>query len=197
MDYQQYVSSTLQDEKPSHYDINQCKIISFYAEKGGVCKTTNTVHLAFTFAEQGKRVLLYDCDPQRSLTAELLGLEMNNFLDATSPLTQLIDSVALKEGFHRTLYEQVNDDSNDVKPVQAIHIRENIWLAPGSRDMNSLDKKIQMHETMASFGDAMRYNQQNQKSGKPYASIIKTAEQYGIDFVFLDLNPNKIGPNTK
>ena len=85
------------------YDVKNCKIICFYAEKGGVCKTTNTTHLAFTFAEQGKRVLIYDCDTQRSLTAEMLGLELINFHESPSPLTDLIESKELKNGFQRTL----------------------------------------------------------------------------------------------
>ena len=110
-----------------------------------------TIHLAFTFARQGKRVLFYDCDIHRSLTADLLGLEMSNLIESPNRLNQLIENIQLKEGFHRTIYEQVNDDSDQVKPVQAIHIRKNIWLAPGSRYMNLLDQKLQMHETMASF----------------------------------------------
>lgn len=38
------------------------KIISFYAEKGGVGKTTLSLSLAHLLADKGKRVLIYDCD---------------------------------------------------------------------------------------------------------------------------------------
>ena len=44
-----------------------------YAEKGGVDKTTICVNLAFTLAAKGNRVLIYDCDVQRSLTAWAFG----------------------------------------------------------------------------------------------------------------------------
>ena len=47
------------------------KIVAFYAEKGGVGKTTLCLTLAQTLAGTGKRVLVYDCDVQRSLTAWL------------------------------------------------------------------------------------------------------------------------------
>lgn len=48
-------------------------IIALYAEKGGVGKTTLTSTLAYLLASSGNRVLVYDCDSQRSLTAWLFG----------------------------------------------------------------------------------------------------------------------------
>lgn len=45
------------------------KIICFYAEKGGVGKTTTCLTFAHTFAKDGHRVLVYDCNVQRSLTS--------------------------------------------------------------------------------------------------------------------------------
>jgi Mrp family chromosome partitioning ATPase len=48
-------------------------IIAFYAEKGGVGKTSNVSSIAHILSEN-HRVLLYDCDSQRSLSAFLLGL---------------------------------------------------------------------------------------------------------------------------
>lgn len=44
------------------------KIISIITEKGGVGKTTTTIHLGASFAEAGKRVLLIDFDKQRNLS---------------------------------------------------------------------------------------------------------------------------------
>lgn len=44
------------------------KIISLINNKGGVAKTTSTFNLAYALSHLGKKVLIYDNDPQSSLT---------------------------------------------------------------------------------------------------------------------------------
>lgn len=45
------------------------KTLALLARKGGAGKTTLAIHLAVIAAQAGKRVLLVDCDPQRSAAA--------------------------------------------------------------------------------------------------------------------------------
>lgn len=186
----------------NNFDINKCKIICFYSEKSGVCKTTNAINLAYAFAANGKRVLIYDCDSQRGSSTALLGLSLldkenvnaaswilsfENDHQTVSPLTYLINR-PIKQGYHRTLYDQVIDDAIIPKPCDAFSIAKNIWLVPSTREIERLDKIILLEE-FYSLNPLLFHL--NQKSGKPYASIIETAKAYNIDFVFLDLNSNK------
>ena len=49
-----------------------CKIITVANQKGGVGKTTICQHLSYIMAEQGRRVLCVDFDPQMNLSSSLL-----------------------------------------------------------------------------------------------------------------------------
>ncbi|MGQ0711211.1 MAG: ParA family protein [Rhodoferax sp.] len=50
-------------------------VLTFFNNKGGVGKTSLVFHLAWTFAELGKRVLAIDLDPQANLTSAFLSEE--------------------------------------------------------------------------------------------------------------------------
>ena len=165
-------------------------IIAFYAEKGGVGKTTLCITVAHMFAKDHK-VLIYDVDSQRSASAWLFGNELNADDNINGDLNALIENNIMSQcnnpnEYHLTLFDQVRDNESTIKPAFAHKIRNNLFLVPGKRDTNNIDTDISNIELLSSNLGAVP----NTKTGKPYNAIIKTAEHFGIEYVFLDLNPN-------
>jgi len=81
------------------------KIISIITEKGGVGKTTTSIHLGASFAELGRKVLLVDFDEQRNLSKgykieKTFSYNVKNFLDKSGQfrLTQKTESLFILSG---------------------------------------------------------------------------------------------------
>lgn len=62
--------------------MSNAKIISICNQKGGVGKTTTTFNLGYALSKLGRKVLLVDLDPQRSLTI-CFGIDQPEELDTT------------------------------------------------------------------------------------------------------------------
>ena len=77
------------------------KIIAVANQKGGVGKTTTAVNLGWALAEQGRRILIIDLDPQGNATSAL-GLQD---LEDSSLYDCLIGSVSVVDRILPTRHE--------------------------------------------------------------------------------------------
>lgn len=81
------------------------KIVSIITEKGGVGKTTTSIHLGASFSEKGKKVLIVDFDEQRNLSIGYkipkdFSYNVKNFLDKNGDfrLTQKGENLFILSG---------------------------------------------------------------------------------------------------
>lgn len=89
------------------------KTVAFFNNKGGVGKTSLVYHLAWTFADLGKRVVVADLDPQSNLTALFLSEDRLESLwpDGRHPNTVFgyVQPLLREGGVGQPYVEQIDD----------------------------------------------------------------------------------------
>lgn len=101
------------------------RVIAIANQKGGVGKTTSAVNLAAGLADQGKKVLVVDLDPQASLTL-CMGYREPDKLDHS--ITEVISAV-------------VNDDELP-EGFGIIRVRDNLDLLPSNINLSAAEVSL-------------------------------------------------------
>ena len=152
-------------------------VLTFFNNKGGVGKTSLAYHLAWMFAELGKRTFIVDLDPQANLTAAFL---------KEHELASLWDDRADSGA---TVYSCVKPLSrtSDLKEPKAKDIHEHLMLLPGDLRLSRFEDTLA--EEWRNCFDQDPYRAMRVTSA--FWQIVQSgAEAHGSDLVVMDVGPS-------
>jgi cellulose biosynthesis protein BcsQ len=155
------------------------KKISLFNHKGGVSKTTTTFHLGWMLAEQGKRTLLVDADPQCNLTGLILGYKQTELED----FYKSKNNNNLRDG----LAPAFESRPSPIEAVNCVTIDgpEGLFLLPGHIRLAEYDVTLGMAQHIS--GSIITL--QNLPGSINYL-LNKTAEKYSAEYVLIDMSPS-------
>jgi chromosome partitioning protein len=154
-------------------------VIAFFNNKGGVGKTSLIYHLAWMYAEQGKRVLAADLDPQANLTAIFLEEER---------LIELLWHESESE-VAKTLYGAINPlrrGTGDVVVPYIEEVDEKIGLLAGDLQLSIFEDNLASDWAKCLDRDERAFRVQSAF----WRVMQKGAEAFEAAFVLVDLGPN-------
>jgi chromosome partitioning protein len=161
------------------------KIISVFNHKGGVSKTTTVYHLGWMMANQGKKVLIVDADPQCNLTGLTLGLEdyesLFRFYESKKN-TDIYESLAPS-------FSMDNETSTQSKSI-TLTKNKNLFILAGNIRLSELDIQIATAMTSSIALPVLR-----KFVGAFNHLIQKISRENSIDIVLIDMSPSVSATN--
>lgn len=152
------------------------KTLIFFNNKGGVGKTTLVYHVGYMLAELGKRVVLFDLDPQMNLTSILLSdqrlLEIYGMEQERSTIMSSIRPVIRGIG--------------DFLPATLEPIADNLHLIPGDLDLSGFEDMLSDSWTRCLDGDELSFR----RISVFYRVLLEATQRVQADYCLIDIGPN-------
>ncbi|MCJ2080998.1 ParA family protein [Methylobacterium sp. J-090] len=163
-----------------------CKIITLYNHKGGVSKTTTTFNMAHLFAENGKRVLVVDADPQCNLTELLLSklIEEIDVKQEASEADADLPGTSLLQLMHPRISGERPDV--DIADVKNIFITDNLYLLRGDVALSEIEEAL-AEAHIQRFSNKTHEKKTHVALG---AFLRKYGEENNFDYILLDVGPS-------
>ncbi|MEO5312407.1 AAA family ATPase [Corynebacterium sp. c24Ua_83] len=157
-----------------------CNIIALFNNKGGVSKTTTCFNLAWKLADEGKRVIMVDADPQCNLTGLTLDSQGDEVLASTY---QNFESVNL----YTSLLPAMKSTGTKIEApdLPAVSGNENLWLLPGNVRLAEVETQL---ATAMSVGGMLPAMQNVPGSFKKLYELL--ADKYHADYILIDMSPS-------
>ena len=155
-------------------------VLTFFNNKGGVGKTSLVYHLAWMFAQMGKRVVAVDLDPQANLTSAFL---------PESALELLWDSENVSATAH-TIFQCVRPltEVGDILPPQTTRITERLHLVPGDLGLAGFEDFLSK-EWPNALGSGNLYRPFRILTAFWQVSQL-AAKQHDAELILADVGPN-------
>jgi cellulose biosynthesis protein BcsQ len=154
-------------------------IICLFNHKGGVSKTTTAFNLGWALAEEGKRVLIVDGDPQCNLTGTVLGFDgITDFADFYKKNPNANISDCLNPIFKAT--------GTPLTPATITKTgNPNLFLLAGNIDLAENETQIAVALSTSAAIPALQ-----NIPGSICALLRLTAQQHKLDAVIVDMSPS-------
>ncbi|WP_204376016.1 ParA family protein [Hymenobacter coccineus] len=155
------------------------KTVAIFNHKGGVSKTTTTFNLGWILAEQGKRVIIVDADPQCNLTGMILGYNKTE-----------LEAFYKKPGINNLrdgLAPAFKSQPRLIEPVECIEVagRKGLFLLPGHINLAEYEITLGIAQQLSGTIVTVR----NLPSAADYL-FAETAKKYDADYLIIDMSPS-------
>lgn len=152
------------------------KTLIFFNNKGGVGKTTLVYHVGYMLAELGKRVVLFDLDPQMNLTSMLLSdRRLLDIYDTEQERTTIMRSI-----------RPVIRGMGDFEPASLEPITDTLSLIPGDLELSGFEDLLSDSWTRCLNREELAFR----RVSVFYRILLEATERMQADYCLIDIGPN-------